>query len=140
MLASLLCFSSISVGESKTIISSFVPFTIGGAIKLMEKLGIVHADIVMAQAKLETGNFTSKVFKENHNLFGMKLPKSRSTNALGEKNDHAYYISWVHSIRDYKLWQDRVVAKYKTRRAYLKYLSENYAEDKKYIYKLKQML
>lgn len=108
--------------------------------QLMEEIGVAHPDIAIAQARLETGNFTSKVFKENNNLFGMKLAKSRPTTAITDRNNHASYKDWVQSVLDYKLWQDNVVKKHRSRRAYLKYLAENYAEDKQYINKLKQML
>ena len=108
--------------------------------RIAKDFGIMHPEVVVAQAKLETGNFTSKVFIENHNLFGMKLARQRETTAIGEQYNHARYISWVQSLMDYKLWQDKYASKFKTRRAYLKYLSENYAQDKKYIHKLKQML
>ena len=106
----------------------------------MYEIGIAFPDVVMAQAKLETGNFTSKVFDENHNLFGMKLARQRETTAIGEQYSHARYINWEQSLSDYKLWQDKFIHKTKTRRAYLAYLSKNYAQDKKYIHKLKQML
>lgn len=106
----------------------------------MDEVGIAYPDIVLAQAKIETGHFTSKIFRENHNLFGMKLPKQRETTAVGEQYNHARYTSWKQSVIDYKIWQDAVLTKVKSKRAYLKYLSENYAQDKKYIHKLKQML
>jgi uncharacterized FlgJ-related protein len=109
-------------------------------LKIMNQIGIAYPDIVLAQARLETGNFTSKVFKENNNLFGMKLPRVRNTTAIGEQNSHADYASWRQSIADYKLWQDDVIVGIKSKRQYLSYLSKNYAEDKKYIHKLKQML
>ena len=140
LILTLLCGSFYNVGSSEYIRKPEPKFTPENVIAVMESVGIAYPDIVFAQARLETGNFTSKVFRENHNLFGMKLARVRATNALGEKNSHANYKSWVHSIRDYKIWQDAVVSKYKSRRAYLKYLSENYAQDKKYISKIKQML
>ena len=117
-----------------------LPFSEYSALRIMDQIGIAYPDIVLAQAKLETGNFTSKIFKDNKNMFGMRLPRLRKTTAIGEQYSHAKYSSWLQSIVDYKIWQDAVVSKYKSRRAYLKYLSENYAEDKKYIHKLKQML
>ena len=117
-----------------------MPFSATNMLKLMDEVGILYPDIVMAQARIETGHFTSKVFRENNNLFGMRLAKQRNTTAVGEQNNHASYTSWRQSVIDYKLWQDMVLTKVKSRRAYLKYLSENYAQDKKYIHKLKQML
>ncbi len=132
------CFKNVGSSVHKMAVEPML--TADNVMYAIKKSGIAFPDIVFAQARLETGNFTSRILIENKNLFGMKLPKSRPTNALGEKNNHANYRSWVHSVRDYKLWQDAVVAKYKTRRAYLNYLAKNYAEDKKYIHKLKQML
>jgi uncharacterized FlgJ-related protein len=106
----------------------------------MNEVGIAYPDIVMAQAKIETGHFTSKVFKENNNLFGMKLPRQRSTTAIGEQYNHAEYTSWRQSVIDYKLWQDEVLTKVKSRRAYLRYLHENYAENKQYVNLIKKMI
>jgi uncharacterized FlgJ-related protein len=131
---------SVRVGSATFKKEMPMPFSVSNMIKVMNKAGILFPDVVLAQARLETGNFTSKVFKENNNLFGMKLPRVRNTTAIGEQNSHADYSSWMQSIIDYKLWQDEVVKKHRTKRAYLRYLSKNYAEDKKYIHKLKQML
>lgn len=117
-----------------------LPFSEYSALRIMNQVGIIYPDIALAQARLETGNFTSRIFRENKNMFGMKLPRKRKTTAIGEHNNHAKYSSWLQSVADYKIWQDEVVGKCKSRKAYLKYLSGNYAQDKKYIHKLKQML
>lgn len=100
---------------------------------------IEHPDIVYAQAILETGYFTSQVFCENNNLFGMKLPKSRDTMATGENLNHATFSTWLSSIEDYKLWQDSF-ASGKTREEYFKYLGDVYAGDDTYVKKLKQII
>jgi uncharacterized FlgJ-related protein len=131
---------SVRVGSATFKTEMSMPFSTDNMLRIMNQIGMVYPDIVLAQARLETGNFTSKVFRENNNLFGMKLPRVRNTTAIGEQNSHADYSSWMQSIIDYKLWQDEVVKKHRTKRAYLRYLSKNYAEDKKYIHKLKQML
>jgi uncharacterized FlgJ-related protein len=131
---------SVRVGSATFQMGRSIPFSTANMLRLMNQIGIAYPDVVFAQARLETGNFTSKVFRENNNLFGMKLPRVRSTTAIGEQNNHASYIRWQHSVADYKLWQDEVIKKYRTKRAYLRYLSKHYAEDKKYIHKLKQML
>ena len=39
-------------------------------LKIMEYYDLSNTDIVMAQARLETGNFTSRICKEYNNLFG----------------------------------------------------------------------
>ena len=131
---------SVRVGSATFQMGKSIPFSTANMLRLMNQIGIAYPDVVFAQARLETGNFTSKVFRENKNLFGMKLPRVRSTTAIGEQNNHASYIRWQHSVADYKLWQDEVIKKYRTKRAYLRYLSKHYAEDKRYIHKLKQML
>lgn len=106
----------------------------------IEELGIAYPDIVLAQAKIETGYFTSDIFKENHNMFGMKVAKQRETTAIGENRNHAQYTNWLQSLIDYKLWQDKMIHKARNKRAYLAYLSRNYAEDKNYIRKIKKLL
>lgn len=67
---------------------------------------------IVAQAKLESGNFTSRVFKLNNNYFGMKMPKVRPTTASSpgllspEGNNYAYYNSESDSVADLLLWMD----------------------------------
>ena len=101
--------------------------------------GIEFPEIVLAQALLETGQLKSKLFKQNKNLFGMRLPKSRSTTAIGKKNYYAVYKNWEGSVLDYKLWQDRIPDKYKRNKTtYLSYLSRNYSKTKGYSNKLKK--
>ena len=73
-------------------------------------------------------------------MFGMKLPERRQTTAVGESRNHAKYTDWIQSIRDYKLWQDRMIHRAPTKSAYLAYLRRNYAEDKNYIKKIKQII
>jgi len=133
-------FISTKVGSSTFNRRADLPFSLSNMIATMNEIGILYPDIVIAQAKLETGHFTSKVFKENHNLFGMKLPEQRSTTAIGEQNNHASYTSWRQSVIDYKLWQDRVLTKVKSRRAYLRYLNKYYATNKQYVKLIKQMI
>ena len=48
-------------------------------VNLMRNSNIKYPHIVLAQAKLESGGFKSKIFKQNHNMFGMRLPKQRPT-------------------------------------------------------------
>jgi len=133
-------FISLEVGSASFTRRAEMPFNTANMLKIMDEIGIEYPDIVMAQAKIETGHFTSKVFRENHNLFGMKLPRQRSTTATGEQYKHATYTSWRQSVVDYKLWQDKVLKKVKSRRAYLKYLNENYAENKQYVNLIKKMI
>ena len=132
--------TSLEVGSASFTRRADLPFSPSNMIAIMNEVGIVYPDIVMAQAKIETGHFTSKVFKENHNLFGMKLARQRSTTAIGEQYNHAEYTSWRQSVVDYKLWQDKVLKKVKSRRAYLRYLHKHYATNKQYVTLIKKMI
>jgi uncharacterized FlgJ-related protein len=109
-------------------------------IRLAKNIGIRYIDVMVAQSKIETGHYTSIVFKANKNLFGMKLPVIRKTTAIGEKHNHADYISWQQSVLDYKLWQDRVISKLNTKSKYLAYLDKHYAESKQYVTLIKKMI
>ncbi len=61
-----------------------------------------------AVAKHETGNFTSAIFNENRNLFGMKLPKIRQTKAIGENRGHAKFSDLSDSAKDQLLYLNYV--------------------------------
>ena len=89
---------------------------------------IYHPDIVLAQAKLETGNYKSKVCTVYNNLFGLRKP------------DGSYYKfnSWQESVKAYKDW---IQNKYIPPNDYYDFLdSIGYAEDVSYISKLKDMV
>lgn len=55
----------------------------------------------------ETGGWTSAIFKENNNLFGMRLP-SRNTLAVGVNRGHAVFPSILDSAKDLVLYFDRL--------------------------------
>ena len=82
-----------------------LPFTPENLKAEINKLGIVYPDIALAQAKWESTHFTSKIFLEGNNLFGMKLAYQRDTTAIGKHRGHAKYNNWQDSVKDYKLWQ-----------------------------------
>lgn len=65
----------------------------------------VSTKLIYAQAVHETGRFTSDIFRESNNLFGMKLPSRRKTTATGENRGHATFKNWWASIWDYFLRQ-----------------------------------
>lgn len=103
----------------------------------MEFIDIEHSHIALAQMKLESGYYKSKLAKENNNYFGMKHPSRRATASLGSKNGFASYKNWACSVLDYALWQ-KTYASNLTENEYLDSLS-TYAEDKKYIAKVKKL-
>lgn len=90
------------------------------------------ARYITAQAAHETGNFTSKIFKENNNLFGMKLALIRKTTATGEKYGHATYNSIEDSVKDFKIYYDnfKYMRDYSSIAVYVQALKRNkYFED-----------
>ena len=102
----------------------------------IQKTGIKFPDVVFAQAVLETGHFTSKLFKNANNLFGMKMPRKRETLAVGkESRGFAVFSHWTSSVNDYFLWQENILNKreIKTKNDYLALLNRIYAEDTKYV-------
>ena len=109
-------------------------------IQLIQDLNMKFPYIVLAQAKLETGNFTSKIFRENHNLFGMKQARVRINTARGTQYNHAYYNNWHESVYDYAFYQCRYLSKINTEEEYFQYLGESYAEAPNYVEALKGMI
>jgi len=111
--------------------------------KLIEKinqLNFKYPHIILAQAKLESGNFKSTIFLENNNLFGMKEAKLRVNLAKGTNREHAYYDSWQESVYDYALYYSTYLYKIKTEGEYFEYLRQNYAEDLTYVQRLKEII
>lgn len=95
--------------------------------------GLEFPDIVFAQAVLESGGFTSRVSKENNNIFGMRRPTKRPTTSVGASHGYSVYESWRESIEDYRLFQEMLFSKHKfTRSSYLEYLDKYYSTTKGY--------
>lgn len=89
---------------------------------------IHHPDIVVSQAILETGEFRSRVCKENNNLFG--LYNSHEKKFIKFKH-------WTESVEAYKKYIQR---KYKSEEDYYKFLKRiKYAEDSLYNGKVKSL-
>lgn len=61
----------------------------------------ISTELIYAQAKHETGNFTSRIFRENKNLFGMREPSIRPRSTSGSAHGHATFSSLFNSVRDY---------------------------------------
>ena len=104
-------------------------------LSFMKKLKIKYPETVLAQARLETGNFTSDIFKENHNLFGMKVAGKRPTSAIGTHRGHAQYRDWKDSVIDYALFQSFIIAKLPKNNIeeYRNYIQKFYSETSDYL-------
>ena len=94
-------------------------------------LNVMFPKIVYAQSYLETGIFKSPLFKENNNLFGMKIPRQRATLNIGTL-EFAKFNNWKECVLDYTIWQAKYCGKLKTEIEYLDYLQKVYAENKLY--------
>lgn len=100
-----------------------------GLKEALEYYNVAHSDIVYAQAVLETGNFKSDLCVNSNNLFGLYN---------SSKGAYYKYKHWSESIQDYvRLIQSR----YDSDIDYYQFLDRiEYAEDPKYIDKLKQIV
>jgi uncharacterized FlgJ-related protein len=109
----------------------------------INSMDIYHPEIVFAQAILETGTFTSSIFKRNNNLFGMKMPSKRPTVAKKpkKKGGYAIYNDWQQSVEDYKLYQSYLFRKEKFGKTkYFNYLDKIYCQNQGYSNKLKKII
>jgi hypothetical protein len=107
---------------------------------------IEYQDIVLLQSQLETGHYTSDIFLNGNNCFGMRFPKTRQTVATGTYKDHAQYSHWSDSVIDYALWQKYYLSRgYRIGGGnddafYLVFLKcVHYAADPRYVTKLVEM-
>lgn len=115
-----------------------VPVDDATAFSAMVEFDIQHPHIVLAQMKIESGNYKSNLANNNHNYFGMRQPSSRITVSLGSRNGYARYRNWAYSVLDYALWQ-RQYAWNLTEEQYLAKLGRTYAEDPNYVSKVKKL-
>jgi hypothetical protein len=62
------------------------------------------AKLITAQAAHETGNFTSKLFTDFNNPFGMNHPLLRKTFSLGAWYGYATFPNLQAAANDFLLW------------------------------------
>lgn len=106
----------------------------------IDKRNFKFPHIILAQAMLETGNFTSSIFKQNHNLFGMKEATKRPTLAIETQNNHAFYDNWRESLEDYGYYYCTYLGRMDTEDEYYEYISQYYSESPQYVQKLKDII
>lgn len=78
---------------------------------LNPKWSHIPIKVVLAQFYLETGGFTSRIYRENKNICGMRFPSQRKSTAIGngrgeDDKGQAIYKSHWSSIRDYFMRQE----------------------------------
>jgi len=92
----------------------------------LKKHGIKFPKIVLAQALLETGNFKSRVCKEQNNLFGLRHSKG-----------YYSFDHWEESVIAYRDW---VQYKHRKGEEYYTFLKRiKYAASSNYIYKVREI-
>lgn len=102
-------------------------------------LRLDHPNIVFAQVLLETGYLSSELYKNNNNLFGMKISGSRATTSTKIVGGYKWYPNWRESLLDYALLQMSFYRRL-SEEEYFKKLSTTYASDHGYINKLKELM
>ena len=97
-------------------------------LEVIREVGLSNGLIVLAQALLETGHFSSRVCKEYNNLFGLYDSKNR---------EYFRFNRWEDSVVAY---QRMIQYRYKGGN-YFQFLKRiGYAEDPRYIVKLAMMV
>jgi len=104
------------------------------------ELNIKYPEVVLAQAELESGNFTSPIFKENNNMFGMRVATKRPTTNKGEENGFAYYDNWRECVVDYAFYSAQYLSDIKTKDELFDYLAQTYAGDSTYTTRIKELI
>lgn len=105
----------------------------------IHKLEFEHPHIILAQAKLESGNFRSYVFRKNNNMFGMRFPRQRETVAIKDVGGYSYYDTWMHSVIDLRLYYSAYLDG-KTEDEVYAFLGRRYAQSPQYVSALKQII
>lgn len=110
-----------------------IPLTDSAILSELVKNDCILSPVAIAQMKIETGNFTSAICKENKNLFGIRTSNSDhvlKVNNIPVKNrGHNAYASYKNCIKDYIRIQKR----------YLKNIDGKYAQSEFYIETLKKV-
>ena len=100
--------------------------TVEQVAKELARQGVPHSKIVLAQARLESGNMKSAFYNRTNNLFGIK-----------HNGQYATYKHWRESISDYK----KCISSLYTGGNYFEFLRRiKYASDKQYIEKLRNII
>jgi hypothetical protein len=126
--------------EQIVLIQEVDTFSQAQLIQMLKDLNVKYPHIVLAQSIIETGHWTSSIYLENHNLFGMKQARRRITTAEGTARNHAYYNHWRESVYDYAFYQCRYLGKINSEEEYFQYLGASYAEAPDYVNTIKTVI
>ena len=107
--------------------------------ELIDKYPFLYPDIIKAQSRIETSNFSSEVFKSNNNVFGMRFARQRLTTATDSNLNHAYYESVEESIVDRLLFEAKYMSNL-SKEQYYSFLDKHYAEGEGYSTLIKKII
>lgn len=127
-------------GEKEIVITNEREFTKQSLVAEIKKYNFRYPEIVYAQAVIESGGFSSPVFKSNNNLFGLREAKQRVTTAQGTDNNHAFYHDWQASVADRAIYEASYLRTLNTESDYMQYLDRNYAEAANYTIALRNYI
>jgi len=130
---------TVTVYKDKIIHPEIPELTKENVMSYLKELNVKFPHIVLAQAIIESGTFTSKICKKNNNLFGMREARLRISNNLGTQFGHAVYSNWEESVVDYALYQATYLSKCKTESQYYSYLADSYAAGPRYSVAVKKI-
>jgi hypothetical protein len=147
---SLICIifllSSFKVPGGEAVMTEEMRFQTERAFFYYQIKDLPFSEDLLKKSQLETGYYTSDVFLNGNNCFGMRFPRSRPTVATGAYKEHAQYSHWSDSVIDYALWQKYYLSRgYRIGgnnddEFYLVFLNcVHYAADPRYVSKLVEM-
>jgi len=126
--------------ERYIVINEATKFTEEKFVEEIKRLNFNFPHIVYAQSYVETGAWTSRIYRENNNLFGMKEAQIRAHLAVGTQHKHAYYNNWKESLYDYALYYSEYLSDIKDEDQYIDYVNARYAEHPEYDKMIKSIL
>ncbi len=97
-------------------------------LKVCEYYGVQHPDIVYAQAQLESGHFTSTIYRERCNCLGLYNSAAK---------EYYTFTHWSECIKAYK---NSVQYKYQGGDYYAFLTALPYAEDDRYVHKVRRLV
>lgn len=107
--------------------------------RFLKSNGVWFPEILLAQAKLESGNYSNFIYRGNNNLYGMKECSKRQTTQTSIKNGYGVYNNWQLSVLDRILWDTFTFMERPTEDEYFEAL-KSYAQDPNYVVKIKSMI
>lgn len=115
------------IHTTDTVYIEDIQLTDSAITKELTQLGCMLPNVALAQFKIETGHFKSKICIENKNIAGIR--NSASNLAKGIKRGHNVYSTYRDCLRDYVRIQNK----------YLKNIDGKYAEATDYTEKLREV-